>query len=280
MFNKKKYLELKNADEEKIIKLLDLKIKKAVERHLISDAKLAVTCSGGIDSSLITKYVNEKDKTISILTNTSEGIENLSKIVPKIVKKNNISKKRIHFIKQKKINYFSILSKLIQNNLFPARWGGGPPMKNLCAYAKKRNIKVLLGGDGIDEYFCGYNSFYYSLYKNNKYGLHNILLLNKKFGIDKITIDKFYRKIIESKKKISKKIDFIKDKEERKIITNTFLDTEFFLQSCTLPHSDEYSMYESIEMRNPYLDLELVEFSLNLPGKFKISKKIILKINS
>ena len=273
LFNKKKYLELKNADEEKIIKLLDLKIKKAVERHLISDAKLAVTCSGGIDSSLITKYVNEKDKTISILTNTSEGIENLSKIVPKIVKKNNISKKRIHFIKQKKINYFSILSKLIQNNLFPARWGGGPPMKNLCAYAKKRNIKVLLGGDGIDEYFCGYNSFYYSLYKNNKYGLHNILLLNKKFGIDKITIDKFYRKIIESKKKISKKIDFIKDKEERKIITNTFLDTEFFLQSCTLPHSDEYSMYESIEMRNPYLDLELVEFSLNLPGKFKISKK-------
>ena len=146
-------------------------------------------------------------------------------------------------------------------------------MKSLCAFAKKRNIKVLLGGDGIDEYFCGYNSFYNSLYKNNKYGLHNILLLNKKFGIKKNVIDKFYRKIIESKKKISKKIEFIKNKNERKIITNSFLDTEFFLQSCTLPHSDEYSMYESIEMRNPYLDLELVEFCLNLHGKFKISKK-------
>ncbi len=273
LFKKKKYLELRNSDEKKIIKLLDLKIKEAVERHLISDAKLAVTCSGGIDSSLITNYVNEKDKATSILTNTSEGIERLSKIVPKILKKSNISKKRTYFIKQKKINYFNILSKLVRDNLFPARWGGGPPMKNLCAFAKERNIKVLLGGDGIDEYFCGYNSFYNSLNKNNKYGLHDILLLNKKFGIKKEVAAKFYSKIIQSKKKIHKKIKFIKDKNERKIITNCFLDTEFFLQGCTLPHSDEYSMYESVEMRNPYLDLDLVEFCLNLHGKFKISAK-------
>ena len=33
-------------------------------------------------------------------------------------------------------------------------------------------------------------------------------------------------------------------------------DTSIFLQSCTLPHGDEYSMHESIELRNPYLDLE------------------------
>lgn len=273
LFKKQKYLKYINYDEKKIIQILDSKIKKAVERHLISDAKLAVTCSGGIDSSLITKYVNEKDKTISILTNTSEGIEKLSKIVPKIIKKNNISKKRTYFIKQKKIDYFNFLSKLIKYNLFPARWGGGPPMKNLCAFAKKKNIKVLLGGDGVDEYFCGYNSFYNSLNKNNKYGLHDILLLNKKFGIKKNLTDKFYSKIIASKKKISKKIEFIKNKKERKIITNSILDTEFFLQSCTLPHSDEYSMYESIEMRNPYLDLDLVKFCLNLHSKFKISQK-------
>ena len=35
----------------------------------------------------------------------------------------------------------------------------------LCNIAKKRKIKVILGGDGVDEYFCGYNSFFKSLYK-------------------------------------------------------------------------------------------------------------------
>ena len=138
---------------------------------------------------------------------------------------------------------------------------------------KKKNIKVLLGGDGLDEYFCGYNTFNHRLFSNNKHGLHNLLLINKHFSIKKNIIKKFYNKIIESKKKISKKIAFIKDKRERSIIINTFLDTEFFLQSCTLPHADEYSMNDSIEMRNPFLDFDLVEFCLNLPGKFKISKQ-------
>ena len=273
MFHKKKYSKFKNMDDKSIIKILDHKIKKAVERHLISDAKIGATCSGGIDSALIIKYANLINKKILTLTNTSKGIERLSKIVPNILKKNNISKKRSYFIKQNKNKYIVTLSKLVHNSLFPARWGGGPPMNNLCEYAKKRNIKVILGGDGVDEYFCGYNTFNYSLYANNKYGLHNTLLINKKFGIKKNITDKFYNKIIKSKKKISKKIDFIKDKVERSIITNTFLDTEFFLQSCTLPHADEYSMNDSIEIRNPFLDLDLVEFCLNLPGKFKISKQ-------
>ncbi len=273
MFKKKKYSTFKNMDNKNIIKILDHKIKKAIERHLISDTKIGVTLSGGIDSALVVNYANLINKKILTLTNTSKGIERLSKIVPKILKKNNISRKRSYFIKQNKNNYIRRLSKLVHNSLFPARWGGGPPMNNLCEYAKKKNIKVLLGGDGLDEYFCGYNTFNHRLFSNNKHGLHNLLLINKHFSIKKNIIKKFYNKIIESKKKISKKIAFIKDKRERSIIINTFLDTEFFLQSCTLPHADEYSMNDSIEMRNPFLDFDLVEFCLNLPGKFKISKQ-------
>ena len=67
--------------------------------------------------------------------------------------------------------------KLIQYNCTPARWASGPPMGMLCNIAKKRKIKVILGGDGVDEYFCGYNSFFKSLYKKNIYGLHDILFL-------------------------------------------------------------------------------------------------------
>ena len=49
---------------------------------------------------------------------------------------------------------------------------------------------------------------------------------------------------------------------------------------CTLPHSDEYSMYNSIELRNPYLDLDLVKFIFNEPTEKKITKntsKVLFK---
>ena len=52
--------------------------------------------------------------------------------------------------------------------------------------------------------------------------------------------------------------------KSKKEINNNFVieDINIFLQTCTLPHGDEYSMHESIELRNPYLDLDLVSFSL------------------
>jgi len=49
---------------------------------------------------------------------------------------------------------------------------------------------------------------------------------------------------------------------------------------CTLPHSDEYSMFNSVELRNPYLDLDLVKFIFNEPIKRKINynhSKILFK---
>jgi asparagine synthetase B (glutamine-hydrolysing) len=145
-------------------------------------------------------------------------------------------------------------------------------MKNLCKSARNKGYKILLGGDGVDEYFSGYNTFNISLNNNTPYGLHKILTLKDKFNITNREKENFYRDIIISKKKLIKKFNFIKNKKEKKILVNNFLDTEFFLQTCTLPHSDEYSMHESIEMRNVYLELDLVRFCINLHPKFKISR--------
>ena len=278
LFDKKRYLKLAKTSEREVLKILDKKIKNAVNRHLVGDTEIAVTCSGGLDSSLILNYVANKNKNVSVFTNTSKGIEKLSGIVPKIVSKNKVSKKKAHYIKQNKKEYFSYLSKLIYQNLTPPRWGGGPPMSILCENVRKKNIKVVLGGDGVDEYFYGYNRYNFPIHKKNKHGLNTILLLNdKRFDITSNIINDYYSDIIKSKKIILRKLKFIKNKRDRMITSNSFLDTEFFLQNCTLPHSDEYSMYNSVEMRNPFLDLELVGFCLNLPAKFKASKYLQFK---
>ena len=56
------------------------------------------------------------------------------------------------------------------------------------------------------------------------------------------------------------------------------LDTNIFLQTCTLPHSDEYSMLRSVELRNPFLDLDLVKFITNLKSCMKV-RRIGKKLN-
>ena len=131
LFDKKKYLSLKKMDEKEILSLLDLKIERAVSKHLISDTKIAVTCSGGIDSSLVTKYAYKQNKNIKVITNKSEGIEKLSKLVPKIVKSNRIGKKKVYFIDQNKNEYLEYLIRLIKFNCTPARWASGPTMAKL-----------------------------------------------------------------------------------------------------------------------------------------------------
>jgi len=272
LFNKKDYITSKTSTENEVLEFLDQKIFDAVKKHSFSDARMAITCSGGIDSSLLVYYFKKIKKKIAVFTNVSNRLEKLSQIVPRIIKINNIKKNKLFFLKQKKKNYLNNLVSLVSESLSPARWGGGPPMKNLCQFARKKGYKILLGGDGVDEYFSGYNTFFSSLKNNSPYGLHKILVLKNKFNISNKEKKIFYQDIVKSKAKILKKLSFIKNKKEKKLLVNNFLDTEFFLQTCTLPHSDEYSMHESIEMRNVYLELDLVRFCLNLHAKFKISK--------
>ena len=49
-------------------------------------------------------------------------------------------------------------------------------------------------------------------------------------------------------------------------------DVAMFLPACNLPHSDAYSMAASVELRNPMLDLDLVRYVVNQPGRRKFGR--------
>ena len=59
-----------------------------------------------------------------------------------------------------------------------------------------------------------------------------------------------------------------------------YLEQKTFLVDHNLNYTDKMSMIEGVEARVPYLDLELVEFSKQIPDELKIKKgitKYILK---
>ena len=263
LISKKYSLFLKKKDNSFIKKELKLKILQAVKNCLISDVKVGTLLSGGIDSSLITYFARKINPRINSFTGTSEGIEKIpKKIVPKIIKKIKLINPK--FVVHKSNDYIKKLYELVTRSYSPSRWGGGVPMSNICKVAKKNKIKVLLSGDGVDELCGGYKTFS-KIDLNFKNNYHQIIDVRNQNRL----VNKYKKFLIKNRKKIEKKIFFIKLKKEKMKQVLFIEDTNIFLQTCTLPHGDEYSMHESIELRNPFLDLNLVYFLTNLESKHK-----------
>ena len=251
-------------------KNLKKKIYNAVKNCLISDVKVGTLLSGGIDSSIITYYANKIEPKITSFTGISNGIEKIpQEIVPQIIKK--IKLKNPKFIEHYPHNYIDKLFELITTSYSPSRWGGGVPMSRICKVAKKNNIKVLLSGDAIDEICGGYKTFSQTkLETKNTY--HQILEVNIKNNL----VSKYKNFLEKNRQRIKDRFSHLKSKKEINKQILFIEDINIFLQTCTLPHGDEYSMHESIELRNPYLDLDLVYFLTNLPSKYKSQ---ILNVN-
>ena len=207
----------------------------------------------------------KKNKNIKTFSGYSAKIETIpNKIIPKIFKKFN---HKDHFkIFHKSQNYSSKLSDIIKFTYQPSRWGGNVPMSSICKISKKNKVPVLLGGDGVDEICAGYKTINkIDLLNLNDY--HSIIFPNKN---DSIKIKQFNH-LKKNRNLILKKISFIKNSVEKYLKLLILEDTSIFLQSCTLPNSDEYSMYNSVELRNPFLDLSLLKFVLNLESNLQIN---------
>ena len=122
----------------------------------------------------------------------------------------------------------------------------------------------MLSGDAVDEICGGYKTFSQTKL-DLKSTYHQILDVN----INNKLAKKYKNFLKKNRQKIKECFSHLKSKKEINKQILFIEDINIFLQTCTLPHGDEYSMHESIELRNPYLDLDLVFFLINLPSKYK-----------
>jgi len=130
--------------------------KKAVQRHLISDAPIGVFLSGGIDSSLVTliasQFQGENLRTLSVVFNEKEYSE--ERYQDLVVNKIH-SKHRAYLVTEEDfINHL--------NDIFSAM--DQPTVDGINTYfiskcAKEEGLKAVLSGLGGDELFGGYPSF-------------------------------------------------------------------------------------------------------------------------
>ncbi len=85
----------------------------------------------------------------------------------------------------------------------------------------------------------------------------------------------------ENFEKTLEKYAFIQNRVERNTQAYLLNDLNEYIQPLLL-RADKMGMKQSVEMRSPFLDLEIIEFALNLPLKYKLSmrkgKKIVKSV--
>ena len=192
----------RKSNKKNTVEKLHFYIKQSIKRHSISDVPVGVLLSGGIDSSLIFKYTYDENKSVKTFTKISPEIEKIpKKTLPLLLKKFPASSR---YIFQRKEDYLLDTLNFIIHTATPPRWGGGPPMAKVCKQAFNDGIRVLFGGDGVDESCAGYNSHknLFEQFNGDFYQMHQLLDLDKNSPFyNKVILDYFLDNRIKERKK-------------------------------------------------------------------------------
>lgn len=152
IFDKSKiFKNKKKISSHKLGKILE----KSVELHQRSDVPFGLFFSGGIDSTIIlylmSKISKKKIISYSILFDTPNQFEEKKKL-EKIAKECN---SKINFVNFSEEDFWNILPKVLKYNDDPILDYAIVPTFRL-AQAAKKDVKVILSGEGADEIFAGY----------------------------------------------------------------------------------------------------------------------------
>jgi asparagine synthase (glutamine-hydrolysing) len=294
------------TNKKDAIKQLTDGIQKSVEKRLLSDVPLGTFLSGGIDSSLITAVAqsisNQPVKTFSIGFKESKFNES------------EYARKVSQYLKTDHHEYIvseTDVLEMFDDYFFAydepfADASGFPTM--VVSKLAKRDVSVILSGDGGDELFHGYGMYTWAKRLNNpllstlrKPLSMGLSMLDNRSKRAALVINYKNRKFLKqhifsqeqyyfSQQELYKTLpnqSFINLKENVESIrklssaeSQSLFDIKNYLKDDLLVKVDRASMLSALEVRVPFLDHEFVELAINVDSILKTNKgqqKAILK---
>lgn len=317
----KQYYDIKNiyesrlmeGNEKELTDLLYNKIDESVKYHLISDVPVGSFLSGGLDSSIITALMrknldNRPFNSNSIVYNESFNGNNEEAYSDVVA----------NYLGTKHSKVF--LDSKIFHDMENLAWYADEPFGAMSAYAiyflskaAKKNSKVVLTGDGIDELLGGYDGLYQplehkfnsvksifgmsakllspfvnSLNETHKYQYLRLVDYSQDNGYNfsnqasynntevfTMLNNNLFNKGLKNWQNNNKRFYFNELKNQSEIRRKTYSLVKTRLIDEMLTKVDRMTMAQSIEARVPFLDHELVELCIRLPDylKYNILKK-------
>ena len=307
-FQYSQFKEVPKIDEKisknEALNIYGEKLLKAVNRQLMADVPISFLLSGGVDSALLAQII-KKDCNYEIGCYTAGY--NIKSDIDEINDAKETA--RILGLKQKKVilteeDFIKQLPDLI--NIIEEPLGSQSifPIFYLTQSIRNDGYKVAMSGQGIDEPMGGYKKYraqnlietlgnipfsstvakIFSNVKNDdvrrifkalKSDSYIEQIKESTSFFDEGMLNEIFLDLNQVKKDISEDIIFERIKDyniNNRGITEIMmgLDARMNLSDDLLLYTDKISMYNSIELRVPYLDIELVKFMESIPGKFKV----------
>ncbi len=146
--------EPESTEPDDLLERLDDLLRDAAQKQMISDVPIGTFASGGVDSSLVTKYVAEKSgphlNTFCIGLTDPELDE---RSYAELVAKRTQSEHRNLLVESRQLA--DCLPSVVWHHDEPLTHPNTLPIFLLSSMAKQ-HVKVVLTGEGCDEFFGGY----------------------------------------------------------------------------------------------------------------------------
>jgi asparagine synthase (glutamine-hydrolysing) len=293
--------------EEFYLERLEELLVQSVKLRLRSDVPVGFYISGGLDSSLVSHIASEL--TPGVRRNSfSIDFEEKDKSESRYQRMMANHIKSFHY---EKLFFYSDISerlkKVVYHSEYPLKETYNTASLALSELARDNNIKVVLSGEGADEWFAGYPGYKFDKFKQIKMqtrgnqvtdeGYHQKNLNQRLWGDENFNFDMDPYSMTKIKKQLYSEnlngrfdeIDSFQkavvDKEKLKnrdiIHKRSYLDYKLRLVSHLIAdHGDRMNYANSVEGRYPFLDKNVVEFVLKMPPELKLKEfeeKYILK---
>jgi asparagine synthase (glutamine-hydrolysing) len=272
---RKKFESASTAAPQRVRSLLE----SAVEEHLLSDVPVASFLSGGIDSSIVTalaaQRLGRKLQTFTVGFDLAEFDE--SPIALEVAQRFGTTHQRLRLSEEEVID--SVTEAVAHLDL--------PSVDAINTYivaraVAKRGVKVALSGLGGDELFGGYPSFR-DVPRLKRLGavprpLRKVLSprladLPNDAGICELAQwrRRFFTDAMLQKAGLPNELRPIECPAELPddFARISWAELSGYMRLMLLRDADQMSMAVSLELRVPFLDHELVEYSLGLPAAEK-----------
>lgn len=273
-------------------------VHNSVELHKNADVKVGTFLSGGIDSSYITA-LTKPEMSFSVGFSEEEGKFDESGLAKKLCEILGVKLNRLIIDKNE---VFENLDDIIYHLDEPQANLSSIPLYFLSKLARE-NATVVLSGEGADEFFGGYELYredsaiekYLKLPKNLRKGLKGVSKILPSSGIKR----RMEKGALEPKDLFVGEANISSPSEVKDILSNRYkngtdarqftskffknvdelsgkqlVDLNSFMQYDILLKGDRMSMAHSLELRVPFLDLEVWSVARRLSSDLKVRGNI------
>lgn len=270
----------------------------SVEAHKIADVEVGSFLSSGVDSSYVAA-VADVDKTFTVGFGNDEKYNEIgwAKNFSKAIGKENSSK----VITPEE--YWNSLSMIQYHMDEPLADPSAVALYFVCNIASKK-LKVVLSGEGADEIFGGYNVYsdpdgtlYDKLPRSLKRGIGALaqklpakrgvnFFVRKGKDVEERFIGNAYMFTPEQRRELlnirtdapdpttitKQYFNIVKDKDD--VTKMQYLDLHMWMAGDILLKADKMSMANSLELRVPFLDKEVMAVAEKIPTKYRVTHSV------